>query len=222
LTAGAPRTGPIRSRPIRRRPRVIVETLKGIARRLGTAQRKAAPLEIEALASCAAHHRRDLLGIRDRAIVALGFFFAARRSELAAVRVEDIEFTGEGLRLTIPRSKTDQLAAGATIGIPRASDPSVCPIERLHAWLDAGRIRRGAVFRRIDRWVWATLDRCPSIEPTLDPTLERILRRLALEQQAVSPDGIAPVSTYVQAQRDHHASNRPLEPWEMEPADRRA
>ena len=40
--------------------------------------------------------------------------------------------------------------------------------------------------------------------------------------ESVSPDEIGPVSLYVRSQRAHHASARSVEPWEMEPADRRA
>jgi integrase len=50
----------------------------------------------------------DLKGLRDRALLLLGFGGAFRRSELAALNVDDLEFTDDGLRVTIRRSKTDQ------------------------------------------------------------------------------------------------------------------
>jgi len=43
---------------------------------------------------------------RDRAILALGFFGALRRAEVAALDVADLEFTDEGLILHIRKSKT--------------------------------------------------------------------------------------------------------------------
>jgi site-specific recombinase XerD len=48
----------------------------------------------------------DLRGLRDRAILLLGFAGALRGSELVALNVEDLEETAEGLLVTIRRSKT--------------------------------------------------------------------------------------------------------------------
>ena len=50
----------------------------------------------------------DLKGLRDRAILLLGFAGAFRRSELVALNVEDFEFCDDGIRVTIRKSKTDQ------------------------------------------------------------------------------------------------------------------
>ena len=55
------------------------------------------------------------------AIGALGFPLAARRSELVALDVSDIEECPEGLRVRIRKSKTDQERAGATIAVCRGS-----------------------------------------------------------------------------------------------------
>ncbi len=45
---------------------------------------------------------------RDRALLLVGFFGAFRRSELVSLRWEQVSFVGEGMILTLPRSKTDQ------------------------------------------------------------------------------------------------------------------
>jgi len=50
----------------------------------------------------------DLRGKRDRALILVGFAGALRRSELAAIRVERLEKTDRGLRLTIPQTKGPQ------------------------------------------------------------------------------------------------------------------
>ena len=60
----------------------------------------------------------NLLHIRDRAIVLLGFAGAFRRSELAALEYSDLQFRDEGLLVRIGKSKTDQTGAGRVIGIP--------------------------------------------------------------------------------------------------------
>ena len=59
----------------------------------------------------------DTKGLRDRALLLLGFAGAFRRSELVGLNVEDLQFCEGGLRVTIHKSKTDQEGLGATIGI---------------------------------------------------------------------------------------------------------
>jgi hypothetical protein len=53
----------------------------------------------------------SLVGIRDRALLLVGFAAALRRSELVALRVEDVQFVAQGMLLTIDGSKTDQEGA---------------------------------------------------------------------------------------------------------------
>jgi hypothetical protein len=49
-----------------------------------------------------------IIGVRDRALVLLGFAGAFRRSELVALEVEDCTFGKDGLTVVLRRSKTDQ------------------------------------------------------------------------------------------------------------------
>src|SRR5262249_24428307 len=91
--------------------------------------------------------RRGLAGKRDKAILLLGFALAARRSELVSLDVADIEECPEGLRVRIPKSKTDQEGAGATIAVCRGS--IACPVTAVLEWLAASGISEGPVFRSI-------------------------------------------------------------------------
>ena len=88
-----------------------------------------------------------LRGLRDRALLLLGFAGAFRRSELVALRVEDLAFVPDGLRVAIRRSKGDQEGAGQEIAIPHGT--RLRPVEAVRAWLDAAGIAEGPVFRRI-------------------------------------------------------------------------
>lgn len=90
-------------------------------------------------------------GIRDRALLLLGFAGGMRRSELAAITVRHISFTAQGLVVTIPWSKTDQEGKGRDIGIPYGRVPDTCPVRAVRAWLDAGKISEGPLFRKINR-----------------------------------------------------------------------
>jgi hypothetical protein len=95
-------------------------------------------------------------GLRDRAVILLGFALLARRAELAALSVSDVEHvTGEGLAVTIRASKTDQSARGLVRRIHYASAEAVCPVRAVLAWLEylAGQgVTTGPLFTRVDRW----------------------------------------------------------------------
>ena len=88
-------------------------------------------------------------GVRDRAIILLGFAGALRRSELVALNVADIEMTENGLLVRILRSKTDQEAEGAVVAV--LSGGTYCPAEAVLSWLTAAKITEGFVFRAISR-----------------------------------------------------------------------
>jgi site-specific recombinase XerD len=88
-----------------------------------------------------------LIGARDRALLALGFAGAFRRSELVALQVEDLAPCADGLRVTVRRSKTDQEAQGQTIAILRGV--CICPVEAVDAWLAKAGINTGFVFRSV-------------------------------------------------------------------------
>jgi integrase len=95
-------------------------------------------------------------GLRDRAVVLLGFALLARRSELAALNLSDVELVpGEGIAVTIRASKTDQSARGVIRRIHYAANDRVCPVRAVLAWtsfLAARGITTGPLFTRIDRW----------------------------------------------------------------------
>jgi integrase len=92
----------------------------------------------------------DLAGRRDRALLLVGFAGALRRAELAAIRVEHLEPSERGLRLTLPRSKGDRTGSGVSVAIPYGRT-ELCPVRALHRWQEAANISDGPVFRRI--WV---------------------------------------------------------------------
>ncbi|WP_244553018.1 site-specific integrase [Bradyrhizobium erythrophlei] len=90
-----------------------------------------------------------LAGLRDRALLLIGFGGALRRSELVALDVADIEETATGLLVTIRGSKTDQERAGVAIAIARGD--VACPAKALSEWLTAAGIETGPIFRPIDK-----------------------------------------------------------------------
>jgi len=137
--------------PASLRHATVSEVLKGIRRTKGTAQTRKAPLLVNQLRTAVAGGREDLLGMRDRALLLVGFAGAFRRSELVALDVADVAFTDDGLVIMIRRSKTDQHGEGRKIGIPFGSKALTCPVRVLRAWLDAAGIIGGSLFRAVNR-----------------------------------------------------------------------
>lgn len=89
-----------------------------------------------------------LLGLRDRALLLLGFSGAFRRSELVAVKLEDIKFRDEGMDVYIPKSKTDQEGKGETKPILKGLHH--CPVRAVKDWINAANLEEGYLFRRIN------------------------------------------------------------------------
>jgi integrase len=90
-----------------------------------------------------------LADLRDRALLLTCFAGGLRRSELVALDVEDVKLTDDGMRLRIRKSKADQEGQGADVLISNGSHPATCPPTAMRAWLKAGAITYGPIFRRI-------------------------------------------------------------------------
>lgn len=130
---------------------VIRKLLRGIARVHGAASASAAPLRADDLARVVAAIPSDLGGIRDKALLLVGFACALRRSELVALHVNDVSLADGRSTLVVRRSKSDQFGRGRQLALPRLDGP-LCPVAALKGWLTAARIESGPVFRAINRW----------------------------------------------------------------------
>jgi integrase len=135
--------------PAPRASAALREVWQGIRRTLGTAQVQKAPLLVEGLRAVVAALPGSLAGLRDRALLVLGWALGARRAELVALDLEDLLETAEGLQVTIRRSKTDQEGAGRKVGVPYGSTPATCPVRTVRAWREASGIDSGALFRGV-------------------------------------------------------------------------
>lgn len=81
----------------------------------------------------------------------LGFAAALRRSELVALRVEDLSPPPTAIRVRIARSMTDRHGRGHGLLVVYAEAPRPCPVRAVQAWLAAAEIHRGPMFRRMRR-----------------------------------------------------------------------
>jgi integrase len=130
---------------------IVANTMKGIRRTLGTAAIQKAPALTDDIRAMVDVTDAGIIGVRDRALILLGFAGAFRRSELVGLDVEDCSFGKDGLTITLRRSKTDQQGAGRKIGIPYGSNPETCPVRVLQGWIEQAGIASGPLFRSINR-----------------------------------------------------------------------
>lgn len=124
--------------------------MKGARRKVGVAPNQKAAATAEILASLLMRTPDTLTGKRDRALLALGFAGAFRRSELVALDVSDLAEDPEGLRVRVRRSKTDQEGRGIEKAIPHGR--YIRPVALIREWLDAAGIVEGPVFRPVSRY----------------------------------------------------------------------
>ncbi len=133
----------------------IASVLAGIRRQHGRPPSQKAAVFADELLDMLATLDMDLRGIRDRAILGIGFAGALRRSEIVGLdcgpdQSEDgsgwIEIQEGGALLTI-RGKT----GWREVEIGRGSRPETCPVALLETWMRLGRVAHGPVFRPIAR-----------------------------------------------------------------------
>lgn len=131
---------------------MVRAAMAAIRREKGTFQHGKSPILIETLyllANCFSDY--ELLALRDKALIFLGFAGAFRRSELVRIQREELTFSPQGLVIFVPQSKGDQFGHGSTIAVPYAPDKDICAVRAMEDWLDASGIHSGPVFRPFTR-----------------------------------------------------------------------
>jgi len=129
---------------------VLAAALQGIRRLLGSKQKAKKPLTLDLILRVVDSLQGPVASRRDHALLLVGFVGALRRSEIAAIRVEDLRPHGDGYTLRIPRSKTDQEQKGREVELLPGKDYKSCPVRTLQNWLKAENIVSGPVFRKVD------------------------------------------------------------------------
>ena len=133
---------------------LVKKVLKGFWREYGTAHKKhdAATVEVVRYLLKSIPDDNSPKNIRDKAIIALGFAGAFRRSELCAIDVEHLKWVFREKQkivlIELKRSKTDQEGRGMTKAIFPSKDTPYSPTELLKRWLKI-RGSYGALFTRI-------------------------------------------------------------------------
>ncbi|MGG5810565.1 site-specific integrase [Falsiroseomonas sp. CW058] len=128
----------------------VAETLAGIRRAAaaaGETPRKVAAATDAILRQLLAPIPDDLRGLRDRALLIVGFAGALRRAEIAAITVERLAPTERGLVLELPQTKGSQ-AEAVRVPLPYGTT-ELCPVRAIRAWRAAAGVEAGPLFRRI-------------------------------------------------------------------------
>src|SRR5262249_45689798 len=82
------------------------------------------------------------IGLRDRALLLIGYVAALRPSDLVALDVSDLTVVDDGLAVHLMRGR---------IVIPYGVDPDICPVLAWEDWQAAAGLTAGPAFRSIDR-----------------------------------------------------------------------
>ncbi len=157
----------------------VKECWRGIRRTKGIAQKGKAPAIVDVVRQLIGVMPNNAAGIRDRAMMLLGFAGAFRRSELVGLNVDDLQFTRAGLVITLRRSKTDQEGEGRKIGIPTGAGLATDPIRAVQEWLALAAIKAGPIFRAVDRHQHISPDRLSA--QTVALVIKRYAERAGLD-----------------------------------------
>lgn len=115
-------------------------------------------------------------GLRDRAMILVGFTIASRVSEAAGLTVPDVEVQDDGLLVHVPPVKLRNGSSARTVWVPASEDPHspTCPRAAWLAWADAAPLSSGPAWRSINRW--GTLGETPLSTKTFERTIIGVAR----------------------------------------------
>ena len=135
--------------------RHIASVLAGIRRRHARPPVQKEAILAEDILAMVATLQFDLRGLRDRAILLLGYAGGLRRSEIVGLDAgkDDtpdsrgwIEIVAEGALLSL-----DSKTGWRVVEVGRGSSPQTCPVHAVEEWLHFGRISFGPIFTRTSR-----------------------------------------------------------------------
>jgi len=169
-----------RGQSLDRKDRHIATVLAGIRNTHAAPPRqKEAVLRDDLVAMLETLDRGTLRGLRDRAMLLLGFAGGLRRSEivgldLARDQTEDgrgwVEVLDKGVLVTL-RGKT----GWREVEIGRGSSDATCPVFALETWLRFARIAHGPLFRRV-----IGQGKTVAVDRLNDQEVARLVKRTAL------------------------------------------
>ena len=131
--------------------RAAAAALEGYRRRLAEegatrGRGQAVAVDLAAVLAMSRACPDDLAGVRDRAMLLVGFFAATRASDQANLLCADVTVEGTGLVVTVRHGKTTGVSA-----LPARRHPLLCPRRAWLAWVEAAGLDGGPAFRAVSR-----------------------------------------------------------------------
>lgn len=148
----------------------VQATWHGIRRELGWSRNRAKPATTSVLRQLVDTCDPDrFIGLRDRAMLLLGFAGLLRRSEVVALDVEDLVLVPQGLEVHVvtpadPAERDSQPRVDVR-AVPYGEHPETCPVRAWLAWQAATGLTEGPAFRpvhpraRVGHYPTATIQR---------------------------------------------------------------
>lgn len=169
-----------------------------------------------------------LYGLRDKAMLLIGVYVAARSSELANLNVEDIVLDPRGRGMTV-KIRASKGRKTRTVAVPYGS-AGCCPVRSWQAWRESARLTEGPAFRglrgslrpaphggRISRnlpcSIMTTLGRLIGIDLHLTGHSLRRGRITLLFDAGCSVKQVAAISGHSESSRVIHDYHEPADLW---------
>jgi integrase len=178
----------------------VLRALWSLRRRVPVHRVQAAPLSIEQLrAMVAACPQRLLIGVRDLALLLLGYATLARPADLVGLDLDDVVLVDEGLEVTLRRRRRGP-NPGEPIAVATGQRPETDPVRAWLAWCEAGGLAdtAGPAFRSVHPQARvrpahdagaATLRAGVQASPRLDAlAIRHVVRRAAAAAGLHDPD----------------------------------
>ena len=130
---------------------LLRDTWRGIRRAHAVVPSTKVPTVTEVLRALLRALPDTTAGIRDRALLLIGFAGAFRRSELVAIDVAHCAWDKHGLIVTVPELPSAPDGPAVDIGLPYGEHAETCPVRALAHWLAVAAIDEGPLFRPVTR-----------------------------------------------------------------------
>ena len=140
--------------------RIFRVVMEGIKRVKGIRQKQAPAFKLNILKQLLRDFDTETnANIRNKSLLLLGFTGAFRRSELVSLNIEDLDFTEEGLVVSLKKSKTNQYGDYEEKAIFYSPEVALCPIRTLKSWIQRLDKTSDALFVRVRKGDKITTDR---------------------------------------------------------------
>lgn len=128
-----------------------------------------------------------LAGLRDRALILVGFALGLRASDLIWLNVADLTpAAGGGLDVLIRHSKTDQQGAGETLALAPGVRDATCPVRAVTEWVEAAGLTDGPLLRSVSKGCTPTVGQCRMSTSSVARIITRAAVRAGVPTGALS------------------------------------